>query len=320
LKGKWEKVNRLSSEPGRAGWQTVSAELGQGVTASLDVFVCPGANPGPVALVTAGIHGDEYEGPAAVAQLAAELSPEGVSGTLWLIPVANPLAFEAGTRTSPLDGANLARVFPGKANGTPTERLAYFLFSNFAQEAQYLIDLHSGGAEYEFLPVSGFYGEPLPANLSFQAACALGFSALWQLPDTAGVLSREATRAGKIAVGAEYLGGGRLSPEGVRGYTEGVKSCLACWGIWKAPLSRTIGQSRVYGNDWLLSPATGLFHALCKLGDEVHCGEQLAAVKDRRGRALARIAAEHSGVVLGLRSKAYIREQNWSVLVGTELK
>src|SRR5262249_21942961 len=165
-------------KPGKAGWQTVSVRLGQQVEVSLEVFGCRGIRSGAVALVVAGIHGDEYEGPAAVARIAPEVKPESVSGTVWLIPVANPMAFEAGVRTSPVDRANLARLFPGKSDGTPTEQLAYFLFAELAQTAEYLIDLHSGGVEYEFLPVSGFYKQPHPANLSYQSARAMGLPAL----------------------------------------------------------------------------------------------------------------------------------------------
>src|SRR5262249_25942167 len=220
--------------------------------------------------------GDEYEGPAAVARIVPEVKPEYVSGTVWLIPVANPMAFEAGVRTSPVDGANLARLFPGKSDGTPTEQLAYFLFAELAQTAEYLIDLHSGGVEYEFLPVSGFYKQPHPANLSYQSARAMGLPALWQLPETPGVLSCEFARVGKIAVGAEYLGGGRLSEKGVLAYVGGIKSCLTFWGIWKGQIHQSIAEPKAYRNDWILAPATGVFHAHYELGDKIRQGDELA--------------------------------------------
>ena len=268
---------------GQAGWQTLSVHLGREVVISLEVFGCQGMNSGAAALVVAGIHGDEYEGPSAIARIAQELNPKLVSGAVWLIPVANPLAFEAGTRTSPVDGANLARLFPGKADGTPTEQLAYLLFAELAQRAEYLIDLHSGGVEYEFLPVCGFYKGPRLDNRSYQSARAMGLPVLWQLPETPGVLSREFTRVGKIAIGAEYLGGGRLSEEGVLAYVQGIKSCLAFWGIWKGQIRQDIAEPNVYGNDWILAPATGVFHARCELGDKVRQGDELATIKKSSG-------------------------------------
>src|SRR5579863_5469650 len=152
--------------PGFSGWRTWQATA----DITLELFGCRGRAAGPLALITAGVHGDEYEGPAAVFSLSQLLSPDGVQGTIIAVPVANPAAFAAGTRMHPEDGRNLARTFPGNAKGGPTERLAAAIFGELAAQTEYLIDLHSGGVEYVFLPVAGFYGEPEPGNPSFQAA------------------------------------------------------------------------------------------------------------------------------------------------------
>jgi predicted deacylase len=305
--------------PGQSGWQALVFEAGDGVAATLEVFECVGQSSGPSVLVTAGVHGDEYEGPAAVAEVASWLSPSFLKGTICIIPVANPFAYAAGTRISPVDGMNLARVFPGKKDGAPTERLAHFLFDEFASRADYVIDLHSGGVEYEFLPVAGFYGRASVENPSFRAARAMGLPALWQLPETSGVLSREAARAGKVAIGAEYLGAGRLSWEGVQAYRRAVRRCLELWQMLEPSDLAPTQEARIFTNDWLLAPATGLFHSRRKLGDGVTNGDELAVILGRRGEVLARFAAQTNGVVLGLRSKAYITEGSWAVLLAQEL-
>ena len=72
---------------------------------------------GPVALVMAGNHGDEYEGQIIVSQLMREIEPDMVTGQLILLPMANFPAAEAGQRVSPLDNGNLNRSFPGEATG-----------------------------------------------------------------------------------------------------------------------------------------------------------------------------------------------------------
>ncbi|MCI0423010.1 MAG: succinylglutamate desuccinylase/aspartoacylase family protein [Acidobacteria bacterium] len=305
--------------PGQSGWQSVEVPVGRGISVSLDVFEHVSEHPGPSALVVAGVHGDEYEGPAAIADLASRLAPQSLQGSIRLIPVANPFAFAAGTRISPIDGINLARVFPGKEEGSPTEQLAHVLFHEFAIKADYLIDLHSGGVEYEFLPVAGFYGEARDENPSFRAATAMGLPALWQLPETPGVFSREVTRAGKVATGAEYLGAGRLSKEGAEAYTRAVQSCLELWQLLKPSGSLPVAKARVFTNDWLLATATGLFQSQQRLGDQVRAGDPLSAIAGRRGEVLAQIIAPHEGVVLGLRSKAHVAEGNWAVLLGREL-
>src|SRR5262245_26328720 len=109
-----------SLAPSSAAWSA----LPEGV----DAFFIRGASLKPLAMVTAGVHGDEYEGSAAVAELAARLEAGILAGSAILIPVANPMAWRAAQRTSPDDGLNLARTFPGKANGSPTERMAAQIF------------------------------------------------------------------------------------------------------------------------------------------------------------------------------------------------
>src|SRR5207247_8158160 len=143
--------------------------------------LCRGAALEPRALITAGVHGDEYEGPDAVAALAGTLAPERMAGSVCAVPIANPMAFAAAQRLSPADGLNLARCFPGRAAGSATQRLAHWLFDQFASRATHLIDLHSGGVEYRFLPVAGFYGPAAAGSRSFDAARMFGLDHLWQL-------------------------------------------------------------------------------------------------------------------------------------------
>jgi predicted deacylase len=297
--------------PGFCGWSTWQATT----RASLEVFCCRGLSDGPLVLITAGVHGDEYEGPAAVSSLTELLPPDRVRGTIVAVPVANPAAFAAGTRMHPEDGHNLARTFPGNSKGSPSEQLAAAIFGELVAPAGYVIDLHSGGVEYIFLPVTGFYGEPVNSNPSFEAAKTFGLQALWQLPETGGVLSCEAWRRGKVAIGTEYLGAGQLSPDGIRDYRNGVIACLAHWGI--LPETPQAAETpAVFAGDWQIASFEGIFTACCSLGDSVLQGTRTALIAGMRGQVLQEFVSPCDGVVLGLRSKAYIRETNWAVLVG----
>ena len=305
--------------PGFSGWRTWQATP----DAAIEVFCCRGRSSGPLALITAGVHGDEYEGPVAVFSLAQLLTSDRVTsdrvrGTIIAVPVANPAAFAAGTRINPEDGRNLARTFPGNPQGGPSEQLAAAIFGELAAPADYVIDLHSGGVEYVFLPVAGFYGEPANGNPSFQAARTFGLPALWQLPETGGVLSCEAWRRGKIAIGTEYLGAGQLSADGVRDYRNGIAACLAEWGMLTSD-PQPPKTPDVFTGDWQLASASGIFTASCRIGDPVTKGTALAVIAGTRGQVLQKFVSTCDGVILGLRSKAYIRETNWAVLVGKRI-
>ena len=75
------------------------------------MLVVRGRLPGPTLVVSANVHGDEYEGVRAIFETFNSLDPGAMSGDLLAVPVVNVPAFWAGTRTSPLDDANLARIF-----------------------------------------------------------------------------------------------------------------------------------------------------------------------------------------------------------------
>jgi predicted deacylase len=295
-------------DPRSSGWMKIANDV--------DAFCCRGSSVCPLAVVTAGVHGDEYEGPAAVAELAARLAPDRMAGSVIALPVANPFAFSAAQRITPEDGLNLARTFPGDPSGSITQQLAAHLFTELTAEADYLIDLHSGGVEYIFHPLAGFYGPPAADNPSFCAAVRMGLPVLWRLPETSGVLSHEAWKCGLTTVGAEYLGAGQLSAEGVRQYVAGALSCLALWGI--CPEETLLpAAGRVIQGDWQLASATGIFHSFCAAGAAVSAGQEIAQIRNPRGAVLESFVADTGGLLLAIRSKAYIRRGDWGVLVAT---
>ena len=102
----------------------LNVDVGLPFPAQLPALAVRGRRPGPTAMLVAGVHGDEFEGIAAMPQLVAGLDPEEVCGTVLALPVCNPFAFAAQSRCSPesLDAVNLARVFPGDPAGSPTRR------------------------------------------------------------------------------------------------------------------------------------------------------------------------------------------------------
>src|SRR5699024_10519340 len=104
--------------------------------------------------VDAGVHGDEYEGQEAVRRVVIGTRPDELRGTLVGIPCMNMPAFEAASRVSGLDHANLNRIFPGDAAGTYSGRLAATFVERVVPAVDALVDLHTGGTFGEIVPLT----------------------------------------------------------------------------------------------------------------------------------------------------------------------
>ncbi len=125
--------------------QRVVTTLANGADVTLHLHDLQGAGEGPTVGICAAIHGNEPTGTEIVLEVARRLGEEKFRGRLLLLPVANPPAFEANRRHTPIDDQNLNRLFPGKKDGWFSEQLADAITEEFLTKVDVLIDLHSGG-------------------------------------------------------------------------------------------------------------------------------------------------------------------------------
>ena len=131
---------------------------------------------GPTALFVSGNHGDEYEGQVALCELARTLRAEDIKGRVIILPMANYPAALAGRRVSPIDDANLNRIFPGDPDGSVTQQIAWFITHELIPRADLVCDLHSGGSSLMYAPcalMTRFADEARTAKLK-EALLAFG--------------------------------------------------------------------------------------------------------------------------------------------------
>ena len=107
---------------------------------------------GPTALLCGGNHGDEFEGPVTLMNLARCLQPEDIQGRIIIVPMLNRPAVLSGTRLSPVDGCNMNRAFPGSPHDSITGQIAHYVSSTLLPPADLVVDIHSGGSSTLFLP------------------------------------------------------------------------------------------------------------------------------------------------------------------------
>ncbi|MGI6513544.1 MAG: hypothetical protein GX052_08260 [Syntrophomonadaceae bacterium] len=120
------------------------------------LYVIKSGKPGPVVMIVGGVHGNETSGPKAADKIK-NLRPK--KGTLLVLPRANIVAVQKGTRTSPGVG-DMNRTFPRTKNGKCTKNTSQSIWDAIKKyDVDYLIDLHEGYNYHKIQPSS--YGQTL---------------------------------------------------------------------------------------------------------------------------------------------------------------
>ncbi len=291
-----------------------------------------GRYDGPHLLITAGVHGDEYLPMLAVKELVtrfqfnAELL-RSLRGTLTLIPVVNRPAFLRGHRCGE-DGKDLARTFPGREDGSPSEQIAFAL-SERIRLADFYLDLHTGGSELCVLPLAGYMLHPDTAILEQQRSLAAAF----QLPLVWGTSAELPGRSLSVArdfnvpaIYVEYLGAHRELSEVATGAMRGgqpehplIAGCMNVMrhlGMLDGPAETSTAQESI--EDWRSesghiqvctpAPASGFLTARVQLGQWVERGHVLAEIRSEASPQIHLVSSQQEGKVVVLRDYPRINE------------
>jgi len=288
-------------------WLPVATRA-DGTLWQLPVLYVTGAKPGPTLIVIGAVHGDEYEGVATIPLVFQQVEPAALAGTLVMLPVCNMPAYESAQRSSPLDGLNLARVFPGDANGSITQRIADLITTKLLRHADFFIDLHSGGVAYNIPTLIGYIHDKGELGQRSEAGGrAFGAPVLWghPLPMAPGRSISAATDLGVPSLYTEAPGGGYARPDDLACFTQGVINVMRHLGMLAgAPQPRPITHD-LFGDgnlDTVLSASVaGYWRAEVALLEEVQAGQLLGKVCDLFGTVLTEVTADQAGVVIMLR-------------------
>jgi N2-acetyl-L-2,4-diaminobutanoate deacetylase len=280
----------------------------QGGTDVVPALVARGAQPGKTLVAMAGVHGDEYEGVRTIQDVFRGLDPQAMHGTFIGVPVANPAAHRAGTRLTPADQGNLARAFPGNAEGTATERLAAALAKHIIARADFLVDLHSAGLKYAFPPLVGYdaSGTP-PGKQSRAAAFVFGTPVLWGHPTIPpGRTISEASGRGIPWLYTEASGAGRIAADDLGYFVRGTVNVLKFLDILPGPPDAAPPSFHFFGEgdlDRLSSfQESGFFVPNLRLLDRVEVGQTIGHVRDLVGETIEEIVAREAGYLVFLRA------------------
>jgi len=271
---------------------------------------------GPTALLTGGNHGDEYEGITALMKLASTLKAEDVHGRVIIVPMMNVPAAQAGRRTSPMDGGNLNRSFPGDPDGSVTEQIADYFTRYLVPMIDVALDLHSGGRTLDIVPFAASHHledrdqqrQALAGAKAFGAPTAMMMFEL----DAAKLYDTAVESQGKIFVATELGGGGTTTPERMAITERGVRNFLIHYGLidgeLEAPAEPQVYVDMPDASCYVQSEHTGLLELTVSLGDRVEKGQVIARVYDmtRTGAEPVTYRAERDGLLVARRFPAQV--------------
>ena len=300
------QLGPLQAGPGRAvsGYLEVPALGDQGVR--IPVSLVRGADDGPVLALIAGTHGYEYPGISALQRLRQSIDPQSLRGTLILVHIANPPSFYGRTiYSSPADGKNLNRVYPGRPDGTLSERIAHEITTEVIAKANFLVDLHGGDGNealrpYVYMPVTG------DAKLDAAArGMALAFGLDHIVIDEGRIAPPEATKftdqtalaRGIPAITTETGQLGQNDEHSIALAERGIRNLMRHLGMLEGTVEPNTGVVWLKDYQVITRPVTGVFRATVRDGYAIAEGGLVGELYDAFGAKIGEVRAPFAGIV-----------------------
>jgi uncharacterized protein len=300
-------VGTATAARGQKATGTIEVPAGSDAALSIPVAVFHGAKPGPVLAIVAGSHGTEYTSIIALEKLIGMLNPAEISGTVIVVPLINIQSFEQKVpHLNPVDRKSMNRWYPGKMDGTQTDRASFLITKQVVEQCDHLIDLHGGDLDESLRPYSYWTktGNEKQDQISKEMVLAFGLDTIIISTDrpkdsqASRYLENTATTRGKPSITAEAGYAGTVETDDLNALVNG------CLGVMRY-LKMLPGQPAMVEHPvWIekvvtiSSEQTGMFYSLVKRGTYVEQGMKVGYVTDYLGNVIFEARAPVAGVVL----------------------
>src|SRR5438093_806124 len=300
-------VGNATATRGQKATGTIEVPAGSDAALSIPVAVFHGAKPGPVLAIVAGSHGTEYTSIIALEKLIGSLNAAEISGTVIIVPLINVQSFEQKVpHLNPVDKKSMNRWYPGKMDGTQTERASYLITRQVVDQCDHLIDLHGGDLDESLRPYSYWTktGNEKQDQISREMVLAFGLDTIIistdrpKDPQASRYLENTATTRGKPSITAEAGYAGTVESDDVAALVNG------CVNVMRY-LKMLPGQAQMIEHPvWIQKVVTvasdqnGIFYPLVKRGTYIEQGMKLGYVTDYVGKTIFEARAPASGVIL----------------------
>jgi len=286
---------------------TIEVPAGSDAGLSIPVAVVHGAKTGPVLALVSGAHGTEYASIIALEKLINQLNPAEISGTVIIVPLVNIQSFEQKVpHVNPVDHKSMNRMYPGRMDGTQTDRASFLITRQVVEQCDHLIDLHGGDLDESLRPYSYWTrtGNEKQDQVSREMVLAFGLDHIIistdrpKDPRASRYLENTATTRGKPSITVEAGHAGTVEAEDVGALVNG---CLNVMRYLKMlPGAAPMVEHPVWIEKvvTLASEQTGVFYPLVRRGTYVEQGMKVGYVTDYVGKLTFEAHAPASGIVL----------------------
>ncbi len=300
-------VGTATAARGQKAAGTIEVPAGVDAALSIPVVVVNGARPGPVLALVSGAHGTEYASIISLEKVIERLDPAALAGTVIIVPLVNVRSFE---QKIALDNKSMNRYYPGRMDGTQTERASYLITKQVVERCDHLIDLHGGDIDESLRPY-GYWtvtGSAQQDVLSKQMVLAFGLDHIIisadrpKDPAASRYLENTASTRGKASITVEAGHAGTVETDDVEALAEGcfnVMRFLKMLPGTAAPVENPVWIEKV---ESVTSDQTGIFYPLVKRGTYVSQGMRLGYVTDYVGKTTLDARSPAAGVVTFIRA------------------
>lgn len=289
-----------------------------GSVLEVPVVVLAGTQPGPRLLLAALLHGTELTGAEVIRRVINHVDPATLRGQIVAVPMANPLAYLAHAQTTPRDGLNMNRVFPGQSSGSITQRMAHAIYTQCVRAADAVIDFHTNSYPAVHWVIAKTAGDALGKRTEALAAAfglTLGRYSRVRERQLVGTLVDAALDLNIPGILVELTAHTMLLPApiavGVRGTLNVMKALQMLPGAPEPQQGILIVPEGFTTNNRIRANGGGLVHRLKEPGQQVSSGEVVAEIRTPLGEITEQVRSPVSGFVL-----SFPRYHNQAVMTG----
>jgi len=303
-------VGTASASRGQKAAGAIEVPAAADAALNIPVVVVHGSKPGPALALVSGAHGTEYASIIALEKLIGLLDPSLISGTVIVVPLVNIPSFEQKiAHVNPVDGKSMNRMYPGKLDGTQTDRASYLITKQVVEQCDHLIDLHGGDLD-ESLRAYSYWtktGDEKQDAVSREMVLAFGLDHIIisadrpKDPNASRYLENTATTRRKPSITVEAGHAGTVEPEDVGALVDGCLNVMRYLKMLSGsvrPIEHPVWIERIAT---VASEQTGIFYPLVKRGTYVEQGMRIGYVTDYVGKTIFEARAPVAGVVLFIR-------------------